>query len=67
MEYFPLIKHSLLDNFSLNCGWVELKTDDKQIYAQKEYKFGTLKYKNRVGKLSLSRMERKFSVSNCRI
>lgn len=53
MEYFPLIKHSLLDNFSLNCGWVELKTDDKQIYVQKEYKFGTLKYKNRVGKLSL--------------
>lgn len=53
MQYFPLNKHSLLDDFSIDGGWIELKEDSNQTTPQDEYKFGTLKYKNGVGKLSL--------------
>lgn len=34
MQYFPLNKQSLLDDFSINGGWIELKEDINQTAPQ---------------------------------
>lgn len=53
MQYFPLIKHTLLESFSLNGGWIELKANSDLTKEQNNYKFGTLKYDNGLSNLAL--------------
>ena len=53
MQYFPLIKHTLLEDFSLNGGWISLKVNDNLAKEQNDYKFGTLKYDSGLSDLAL--------------
>lgn len=53
VQYFPLIKQSSLDDFSLNGGWIELTADTDLTKVQDKYKFGTLEYKNGSSELAL--------------
>lgn len=53
MQYFPLINHTLLEDFSLNGGWISLKANSNLAKEQNDYKFGTLKYDNGLSDLAL--------------
>lgn len=52
MNYFPILKKTLLDDFSIDGGWKELSSTDSKV-TDDEYKFGTLKYKDGVSSLQL--------------
>lgn len=48
MEFFPLLKYSLLEDFSVEARWTQLNSNEES-----DYKFGTLKYINGEAQLFL--------------
>lgn len=54
IQYFPLMGYSLLDDFSLEAGWIKLDENFDPLKLQEaDYKFGTLKYEDGLSDIAL--------------